>query len=215
MLLLRTKELDINYKPASYAKQFKFEFNVDNANLQLEESLHSILETLEQDSTDKVLEALEGQLIPILKSNKIKITNPEHKRDTGVIIETCNHLYKKLQHSRNNYPNDDNRINKDLEEYQKARNNFNTNTCQLHESKYSNLLQNGDERKLWEEINWAGKYKAREDNHIHNETMADYFENLYEPLMKNLNSTSYTPIFTYQWQMTSSILRRFVMQHPR
>ena len=44
---------------------------------------------------------------------------------------------------------------------------------------------NGDDRKLWNEINWAGKYKSRNENPIHIDTMADYFENLYEPLDKH------------------------------
>ena len=66
MLSLRTKELDSNYKPALYVKQFNFEFNVADSKFQLEENLYSILENLHQDSTDKTLEALEEHLIPIL-----------------------------------------------------------------------------------------------------------------------------------------------------
>ena len=120
MLLLRTKELDDNYKPAFYVKHFKFKFNVANTKLQLEENLYSILEALNQDSMDKALEVLEEHLIPILRLNKTKIANHEHKGETGIIIEKCYHLYKKLQHTRKNYPNDDNRLDKDLEEYQKA-----------------------------------------------------------------------------------------------
>ena len=53
---------------------------------------------------------------------------------------------------------------------------------QFHENKYKNILNNCDEKKLWSEINWSGGQKVFATQHMPTQVIADYFEQLYQPL---------------------------------
>ena len=62
-------------------------------------------------------------------------------------------------------------------------------------------MQQGDERKLWSEINWSGKYKESTSQQIPIQIMHNYFERLYQPLdideknkMESLHTDMYIPI---------------------
>ena len=116
--------------------------------------------------------------------------------DQGTIAEDIRlHVESRLQDMRKN--NVDNSVETDeiIKQYQDARRKLNSEYYKQHENRYRNLL-NSDERKLWSEINWSGKFKSRTENLIHIDTMADYFENLYEPLDTHENA-KFTDLHTY------------------
>ena len=87
------------------------------------------------------------------------------------------------------------------EKYKTERNRLATNIFKVHEEKYKSIMQQGNERKLWAEINWSGKYKESSRQQIPMQIMYNYFEQLYQPLdineknnMKNLHTDMYIPI---------------------
>ena len=116
-------------------------------------------------------------------------------------MRKCKELYKQFQQTRKNHPNDHLRIDIELKQYQEARNLLNKNICKEHEKKFTDILKSNNTKKLWNEINWSGKYKAPQQNMIHVDTMADYFEQLYQPLdakeekeFDSLHTEMYIPI---------------------
>ena len=199
MLLLRTKELSDDYRSASRVKQFKYDINIDSASQQLHEKLPFILSNVASQPAETSLKQLQDQLHPILRINRNTQKRQDQRKNT-IDFDLCNKLYEKLQSARRNQDNDD-EINKIYDEYQTSRRKLNKDVCTQHETRFSSLLSVGDDQKLWKEINWSGKYKKREESDIHVDTMADYFENLYEPLDKNeckefddLHTNIYIPV---------------------
>ena len=70
-----------------------------------------------------------------------------------------------------------------------------------YEKQYKTILESNDTRALWRKIDWSGKYNNHSKHHMPIQVMADYFENIYEPLdineiyeADNLQTNMYVPI---------------------
>ena len=75
-------------------------------------------------------------------------------------------------------------INTAYEEYQMARNRLTSTLLNLHEEDYKNIIENGDDKKLWAKINWSGRHNSN-SQYIPIEIISNYFEQLYQPLVTN------------------------------
>ena len=92
-------------------------------------------------------------------------------------------------------------VNNVYQNFQNARNKLNNTVIQQQENKFKMVMESQDEKRLWSEINWSGKYKERSEGNIPVQVMAEYFEKLYEPLdcreqfeMDNLTTDLYIPV---------------------
>ena len=91
-------------------------------------------------------------------------------------------------------------MNKANEEYQMVRNRLTSTLLNLREEEYKNIIENGDDKKLWSKINWSGRHNSN-SQHIPIQMISNYFEQLYQPLdtnekreMEKLQSSVYIPI---------------------
>ena len=182
MLLLRTKELDNEHRSNTRINQFRYDVDVNSASLQLEDAIPTLMDSIALQPIDSTLRQLQNLLHPVLRNNRIT-KKYENVRQISPDFNQCNIFYSRLQEARCGNV-DDAELNKALDEYQAARKKLNKDICNQHEKHYKSILNKNDTQKLWKEINWSGKYKKQEVG-IHVDTMADYFEKLYEPLDLN------------------------------
>ena len=201
MLLLRTKQLFEDHTSTQRIPTFKFKFNTEASSIQLESCLDEMYANMNGNRTDDLLKSFEDNLQTVLKSNRVNVKREERECDDVINVSECNRFYEELQNTRKNHPNDTVQVDEAFDKYQVARKKFVADTCKSHEKRYKKLLETNDDRKLWHEINWAGKYNKSDETLIHIDTMADYFENLYEPLDHNektefneLHTDVYMPI---------------------
>ena len=115
-------------------------------------------------------------LNPILRSNKIKLGTVSKYMDASKeVLKYCDDLYLEYLHSHKDNPRD--RIQK-FKLYQESRNTLNDIVFSSHERKYKSIIENNDDRSLWNNINWSGKYIANNKHEIPTQIMADYFEKI-------------------------------------
>ena len=154
---------------------------------------HMIDDSLQTGSPDAIINTIEEVMIPIMKIHKLKkeVTNNNTGFDVHAAMNGCDELY---------LCNKD-QMEESLQEYQNALNKLNYTIIKQQESKYKMIVKSGDSKKLWAEINWSGKHKEKYQNNIPIQSMANYFEKLYEPLdinekaeMDNLETNTYIPV---------------------
>ena len=159
-----------------------------------------LVEALNTCSPDGFIQALEGTLNPILRENKIKrTTEPDvNTKCCTDAYKKCDNLYHEYLQTLKNKPGD--AIHK-YNLYQESRNKLNGAVFASQGKIFKSILENKDDRRLWNNINWFGKYKDDSGHGIPVQIMADYFEKLYEPLeinesneMNNLHTDMYVPI---------------------
>ena len=68
----------------------------------------------------------------------------------------------------------------------------------------SRIIESKDDRTLWKNINWSGKYEYKYKHKIPVQFMSDSFEKLYEPLTTTKNKKN-EMIFTYSKKETMII----------
>ena len=201
MLLARAMELGDSFHPVSKVPSYRFRFNFESACQMLNEKYSVIMESCKSNSPDVIIKSLEEYLIPILKENRIKreFVNPNTiYKDSSLV---CDELFSKYIETAQNELSNKEELNMDYKNYQAARNNMNAKVFQSHEDKYKYILENGDEQKLWSEINWSGQHRSAVKQQIPIRVMSDYFEQLYQPLdinekeeMQKLHTDMYIPI---------------------
>ena len=196
-LLLRSKQLGESSTMTSL-KSFRFNFHFLRAKSSLEDKVPMRMDAIEECSPDGFIQTLEDILNPILRSNKIKLGTASKYMDASKeVLKHCDDLYLEYLQTLKDSPHD--RIQK-YKLYQESRIKLNDIVFSSHEKKYKSIIENNDDRSLWNNINWSGKYKANNKHEIPNQIMADYFEKLYEPLdsegkvIENLHTDIYIPI---------------------
>ena len=200
-LLLRANDLGESSTITTF-KSYRFTFNAENAKTALETKALVIMDSLQEGSPDGFLEALESTINPILKCNKIKRANVVDDNDsTSEAIKLCDDLYLEYVTALKNSSHDCNDRYTVYQVSRNKRNKLNASVFSSHERKYKSIIQNNDDRMLWKNINWSGKYNSENNPKIPIQVMADYFEKLYEPLdlnetkeMESLHTNTYIPI---------------------
>ena len=201
ILLVRAIELNNSFQPVSKVPSHRFKFNFEPACEMLNQKYPLILQSCNSNSPDVIIRTFEENLIPILKANRIKkeIIKPSTIYNDSCL--ECDELFNKYIESTQNQLSNKEEIEADYENYQTARNKMNSKVFKSHEDKYKVILENGDDQKLWSEINWSGQHKGSGKQQIPIQVMSNYFEQLYQPLdinekyeMQNLHTNTYIPI---------------------
>ena len=219
MLFARALELNTSFQPTKKISACRFKFNFDGARELMECRLPVIEDIFKDNSPDNIIAQLDDNLIPIL--NMCKVKNNVNSLDNGNndYVKECDCLFNDYV-CKTKDRSDALVVNTALEKYQTARNRLAAITLKANENKYKNIIEHGDERKLWSEINWSGKHKDAVSQQIPIEVMSNYFESLYQPLdlneksdMEKLQSNVYIPInddpITYkELQQASSKMKK-------
>ena len=182
MLYARSMELYDDDTSKNKIISYKFEFDFEKARLQLETKIPLILNTIGTSTAEEFLVVLETNLIPILKSSRLKSHKRNRTKISRYAMDESGRLYKNYVNLRQGVY-DENVLRNASESYQYARNQLNTSEFQILNDRYKEFMQSPDERsKLWKEIDWSGNYKDKKTSMIPIHCMADYFETLYQPL---------------------------------
>ena len=200
MLLARAMELNNYFQPITKISSCRFKFNSQKAQEMLQHRYPIILEVFAGNSNDEMIKTLDENLISVLNTNKekcksfVNIGNENESTD-------CDNLFNDYVNKMQNPLVDERDTNNAYEKYPTERNKLTTNIFKSHEEKYKSIIQQGDERKLWAEINWSGRYKESSNQQIPIQIMYNYFEQLYQPLdinetntMEKLHTDMYIPI---------------------
>ena len=200
-LLLSAMELTETYWPLTHLQSWKFKFNYEPASEMLQEKYFDILGSCNEYSPDLIIDTIEKYLVPILKANKAEtvqiMKSPTIPPD---IHFECDRLYALYIEKLKKPPCTEHEMSKAYEEYQMARNRLTSTLLNLHEEEYKNIIENGDDKKLWAKINWSGRHNSN-SQHIPIQIISNYFEQLHQPLdtnekrkMENFQSNVYIPI---------------------
>ena len=197
-LLLRSKELGESTMTTSL-KSFRFNFHFMRAKASIEDKIPMLMDAIADCSPDDFIQTLEDTINPILRINKIKLDTVSQNMDASKeAFKYCDDLYLEYLHTLKYNPQDS--IQK-YKLYQESRNKLNNIVFSFHEKKFKSIIESNDDRSLWNNINWSGKYKANNNHEIPTQIMADYFEKLYEPLasnegteIENMHTDMYIPI---------------------
>ena len=129
--------------------------------------------------------------------NKLEKKRVNNVNTTNWGMDECDILYKRysqLKQGRHDFD----LIHSAYESYQSARIKLNMRTFHKHQKRYQEMLSYPDDRKLWDEIDWSGKYKSEKNTLIPISCMVDYFETLYEPVeileINKFETNIYIPI---------------------
>ena len=201
LIIVRAMELNNSFEPdMKITSRCKFKFNFAHARETLEARYPLLAEIFADSSTDAFVSTLDDNLTSILNDNKLK---KEVCPDNGISDEynkNCDTLFQEYLSKLQTHAGES-VISSAYKKYQVARNILNTITFKNYEDKYKDITEHRDERKLWSEINWSGRYKDASSQQIPIQVMRDYFERLYQPLdldetaeMKNLHSDMYIPL---------------------
>ena len=200
MLLVRAMELNTSFQPVKKIPSCRFKFNFDSARELLEGKYPVILDIFTGNSPDVIISELDANLTSILNNTKMKKEDCIINTGNEDYIKECDRLFNDYINKVQNV-SDEAVTNSAYNKYQVARNRLNASTFKEYEDKYKNIIEHGDERKLWSEINWSGRHKESTNQQIPIQVMSNYFERLYQPLdlnekdeMKNLHSDVFIPI---------------------
>ena len=161
-------------------------------------SLHAIC-IANQNNPDKMLEAIESYVVPILSGRKLR-NEKAVKKD--VVTNNCDFLFHKYILCLDDVNHTQEELSKYYADYQKERNKLNYTIMKQHEDQYAQLIKTKDDKKMWQKIDWAGNLKRGK---AHNQPaitdLADHFENLYQPLheddikqLDQIHSDVYIPV---------------------
>ena len=201
-LLVRATELTSECNTAYPLKTYRFNFNYESACNELFLTQHTIEDSLQTGSPDAIINAIEAEIIPILQTNKKekKVTR-NIDLDYVTAMNDCDEMYQDYTQLLQEPLSNKDQLGQAFQKYQNARNNLNHTVIKQQEGKYKMIVESGDAKKLWTEINWSGKYKEKFQSNIPVQSMANYFEKLYEPLdmyetaeMDNLRTNTYIPV---------------------
>ena len=200
MLLARAMELNNSFEPVTGIPSSRFTFNLNRACDMLLSRYATISDAFVEDSPDNIINVMDENVSAILKENKVK-KEEDLKYEIEDFNAECDRLFKEYVIEVQKKNSNQNKIGNAYDKYQAARNKMNADVFNAHEEKYKNILQLGDEQKLWSEINWSGRYKDSPSQQIPIQIMSNYFEKLYQPLDKNekdeletLSTETYIPI---------------------
>ena len=164
MLLARAMELNNYFQPITKISSCRFKFNSQKAQEMLQYRYPIILKVFAGNSTDEMIKTLDENLISVLNTNKesVKVLLTLEMKMTVQTDNLFNDYVNKMQ----NPLVDERDTNNAYEKYHTERNKLTINIFKSHEEKYKSILQQGDERKLWAEINWSGRYKESSNQQI-------------------------------------------------
>ena len=204
MLLQRTIQLE-PYIPSQQPllHTHKYEFNVEEAKNELSACSVTIIDACSLDTwnADHILQCLKEHVDPMLEKTKIRKDRvPSNGNDLLTMSDECDRLFKKYVDGLSDEHCSDQRRKMNCESYQKQRNTLNNINMMKHENEYSNILKSGDDKKLWNKINWSGKLTSPPTNQPNVSELADHFETLYQPLeeenfieLQEIKSNVYIP----------------------
>ena len=200
MLFARAMELNSPFHPVQKTPSCNFKFNMNNAQELLINNYAVLSDVCKWDSPDDIISNLDENLRSILNESKMKREERIVHADNEDAVKECDELFNTYI-SKIESTDDESELKAAYTRYQLARNQLNRSTFSMYENKYKQILEHGDERKLWSEINWSGKHKNSPNQQIPMSVMTEYFEKLYQPLdlnemeeMKNLQSDVHIPI---------------------
>ena len=159
MLYTRAYDLFGEVSSMVQIKSYKFEFDFNNAKIHLEEKIQQLLDIAAKSTHEQVLLALAINLISLLKINKMEKKRVNNVNTTNCAVGECDLLYKRyseLKQGRHDFD----LTHSAYESYQSARIKLNMRTFHQHQMRYQEMLLYPDDRKLWNEIDWSGKYKS-------------------------------------------------------
>ena len=183
-LLIRAMELTESFSPVSQLEACRFQFNYESASRMLHEKYTEILNCCDEGSPDLIIETLERNIIPILKTNKSSDERANAPSLPDNINSECDALFEIYSEKVKNPLCSEQDIDMAYKVYQDARNRLNGTIFNFHENIYRNIIENGDEKKLWARINWSGRSTPTKQD-IPIQLMSNYFEQLYQPLDTN------------------------------
>ena len=200
MICARAMELNSPFQPVQKIPSYKFNFNFNNAQRLFQDNAILLNEIFSSNSSDYIISKLDENIISILKKSKLKNENRIVSTSNKEFVDECDRLFdvyiNKIQNMNNEVE-----INTAYHNYQAARDRLNSSTFKILEDKYRHIINHGDDRKLWNEINWSGKQNVILKQQIPMQVMSDYFERLYQPLdlnetneMNNITSHVHIPI---------------------
>ena len=155
-LLVRAMELSQTYQPISRLHSYRFKVDHNAAKARLLEKYSLLVDSCNDGSPDTIIETLEDYIIPTLKDNKINNYFSRKSTDKKNYKE-CDNLFNMymLKLKDPHYKEDE--IITSYKAYQLARNRMNASSLQFHEGIYKEILEHGNVKKLWSEINWSGR----------------------------------------------------------
>ena len=203
-LLARAIELTTEHNIYKPLRTYTFKFDYNIACDEFRENQRYIEGCLNSGSPDIIINEIENAIKPIILKNKTKnLHNPSMDYlEEDAANKQCDELYDIFTCKVSEQTCSQEELAIIYENYQNARNNLNGIIIKQQEIKYRSVIDNGDERKLWNEINWSGIHKEKQiDNSLPIQVISDYFEKLYEPLnnsehveMDSLETQTYMPI---------------------
>ena len=199
MILARAIELNNPLQTEAQIPSCRFKFDFEQAKEMIEARNLLSPDILDINSPDLIISTLDEILFEVLGETKVKKETPVPRILSDKYGEECDVLFvayiNKIQNQE-----DETTTQIAYANYQEARNKLNIVTFKHYEDKYKLILEEGDNRKLWSEINWAGKHKDHSNQQIPIQVVSDYFERLYQPIdinerreMEQLQSATYIP----------------------
>ena len=181
MTLARAIELNNPFQAEAQIPSCRFKFDFEQAKEMIESRNLLSPDIVDINSPDLIISTLDKHLFEVLGETKVRKETPVPRILSDKYGEECDVLFvayiNKIQNQE-----DETTTQIAYANYQEARNKLNIATFKHYEDKYKLILEEGDNRKLWSEINWAGKHKDYSNQQIPIQVVSDYFERLYQPI---------------------------------
>ena len=175
MLFARAMELNTPFQHVQNIPSCRFKFNFTNAQELLEGKCPVMFDIFTGNSPDVIISELETNLTSILNDTKMKKVECVVNAGNEDCIKECDRLFTEYINKVQTVT-DVAVTNSAYDKYQLARNRLNNCTFIAYEDKYKHIIDHGDERKLWSEINWSGRHNETISQQIPIQVMSDYLD---------------------------------------